>query len=100
MYKLPIKLNSLLHHRTIKSERVEHKAGWTHEAVLQNICDFANNFYNFGESYVVVCIEMQIDRTQEKLLNPGRAWLPFIPAMMGGNEANAEVVTTPARVVS
>lgn len=30
--KLPVNLDSLLHHRTIESERVEYKAGWNPEA--------------------------------------------------------------------
>jgi ATP-dependent DNA helicase RecG len=35
--KLPINLNSLLHHRTIESERVEYKAVWNPESVLHSI---------------------------------------------------------------
>ncbi len=86
--KLPINLNSLLHHRTIESERVEYKAGWNPEAVLHSICAFANDFHNLGGGYVVVGVEEkngqavlppaglqpeQIDRIQKELLNLGNA---------------------------
>jgi ATP-dependent DNA helicase RecG len=50
--KLSINLDSLLHHRTIESERVEYKAGWNPEAVLHSICAFASNSHNLGGSYV------------------------------------------------
>lgn len=42
--KLPINIDSLLHHRAIESERVEYKAGWNPEAVLHSICAFAKEF--------------------------------------------------------
>ncbi|UCZ57663.1 ATP-binding protein [Desulfurispirillum indicum] len=51
--KLPINLDSLLHHRTIENERVEYKAGWKPEAVLHSICAFANVFHGRGGSYIV-----------------------------------------------
>lgn len=50
--KLPINLDSLLHHRTIESERVEYKAGWNPVAVLHSICAFANDFHNAGSGLV------------------------------------------------
>ncbi|WP_412851786.1 Fic family protein [Ectothiorhodospira shaposhnikovii] len=94
--KLPINLNSLLHHRTIESERVEYKAGWNPEAVLHSICAFANDFHNMGGGYVVVGVAEQngqpvlppvglqpeqIDRIQKELLNLGNAALqpPYHP---------------------
>ena len=85
---LPINLDSLLHHRTIESERVEYKAGWNPEAVLHSICAFANDFHNLGGGYVVVGVEElngqpvlppvglppgQIDDIQKALLNLGNA---------------------------
>ena len=86
--QLPINLDSLLHHRTIESERVEYKAGWNPEAVLHSICAFANDFHNLGGGYVVVGVEEQngqpvlppvglqpgqIDGIQKELLNLGHA---------------------------
>ncbi|NCU60538.1 transcriptional regulator, partial [Idiomarina sp. FenBw--71] len=86
--KLPINIDSLLHQRTIESERVEYKAGWNPEAVLHSICAFANDFHNLGGGYVVVGVAEQngqpvlppaglqpeqIDRIQKELLNLGNA---------------------------
>lgn len=48
--KLP---TNLLHQRTIESERVEYKAGWNPERIVQTLSAFANDFYNFGGGYVV-----------------------------------------------
>lgn len=94
--KLPINLNSLLHLRTIESERVEYKTGWNPETVLHSICAFANDFHNLGGGYVVVGVEEQngqpvlppagllseqIDRIQKELLNLGNAAIqpPYHP---------------------
>ncbi len=52
MYKFPINLDSLLHHRTIESERVEYKAGWNPEAVLHSICAFTNDVHYQEGGYV------------------------------------------------
>ena len=60
--KLPINISSLLHHRTIESERVEYKAGWNPEAVLHSVCAFANDFHNLGGGYVVVGVEEENGR--------------------------------------
>ena len=51
--QLPINLTSLLHHRTIESERVEYRAGWNPEAALHSICALANDFHNLGVGYVI-----------------------------------------------
>lgn len=50
--KLPINLDSLLHHRTIESERMEHKAGWNPESVLYSFCAFVNDSHNLSVGYV------------------------------------------------
>ena len=85
---LPINLDSLLHQRSVESERVEYKRSWNPEAVLHSICAFANDFHNLGGGYAVVGVEEkngrpvlpqagllpeQIDRIQKELLNLGNA---------------------------
>ena len=55
---LPINLDSLLHHRSVESERVEFKATWdphtTGPQVLKTICAFANDLHNLNGGYVVI----------------------------------------------
>lgn len=63
--KLPINFNSLFHHRTIESERVEYKAGWNPEAVRHSIFAFANKFHNLGGGYVVVGVEEPVCTSQD-----------------------------------
>ncbi|PMR74699.1 helix-turn-helix domain-containing protein [Billgrantia endophytica] len=98
--KLPINLDSLLHQRTVESERIEYKAGWNPESILHSICAFANDFHNLGGGYVVVGVEerngqpqlsakeppvgllpKQIDAIQKELLNLGNSALqpPYHP---------------------
>ena len=52
--KLPINLTSLLHQRTIESERVEYKAGWNPESIVHTLSAFANDLHNLGGGYVVI----------------------------------------------
>lgn len=54
MNKLPINLTNLLHQRTIESERVEYKAGWSPESVIRTLSAFANDLHNFGGYYAVL----------------------------------------------
>jgi len=51
--KLPINLTNLQHQRTIEREGVEYKAGWNPESIMHTLSAFANDFYNFGDGYVV-----------------------------------------------
>lgn len=48
MNKLPINLTNLLHQRTIESERVEYKVGWSSESIVHTLSAFANVFHNLG----------------------------------------------------
>ena len=86
--RLPINIDSLLHRRTIESERVEYKAGWNPQSVLRTLGAFANDFHNLGGGYVVLGVEEQdgrpvlppkglnpdaIDRIQKELLGLGNS---------------------------
>lgn len=86
--RLPINIDSLLHRRTIESERVEYKAGWNPQSVLRTLGAFANDFHNIGGGYVVLGVEEQdgrpvlppkglnpnaIDRIQKELLGLGNS---------------------------
>ncbi|MCK9505865.1 MAG: hypothetical protein M0Q95_17015 [Porticoccaceae bacterium] len=79
--KLPINLSSLLHHRTIESERVEDKAGWNPDD----------------------CMDAGGRATQDAKAEAG---LHSIPAFandspnLRGSGADAEVGRTPTKVVS
>ena len=63
---LPINLDSLLHRRSVESERVEFKATWdphtTGPQVLKTICAFANDLHNLNGGYVVVGVAEQDGR--------------------------------------
>lgn len=86
--RLPINIDSLLHRRTIESERVEYKAGWNPQSVLRTLGAFANDFHNLGGGYVVLGVEERngrpvlppkglnpdaIDRIQKELLGLGNS---------------------------
>lgn len=47
---------------------------------------------------VVVSLDAQINRTQERSLNLGNTWLYFILAILGGSDICGAVVTVTARV--
>jgi len=96
MAKLPINIDSLLHQRTIESERVEYKAGWNSESVIHTLSAFANDFHNLGGGYVVIgvaeengrpvlppagLLPEQIDAIQKELLNLGNSAIqpPYHP---------------------
>jgi ATP-dependent DNA helicase RecG len=66
---LPIKLEDLIHARSVESERVEFKRTWSEpirKAVIKAICAFANDLHNLNGGYVVLGIDE----------NQGRAILP------------------------
>jgi len=50
---LPININQLLHGKAVEWERLEFKEGWNPEVILRSICAFANDFHNFGSSYIL-----------------------------------------------
>ena len=54
MSSLPINLDDLLRRRKVERERIEYKAGWNPDPILQTVCAFANDFANLGGGYVVI----------------------------------------------
>ena len=54
---LPINIADLLQGTVVESDRLELKADYNPESVLQTICAFANDFNNFGGGYIVIGIE-------------------------------------------
>ena len=58
---LPVRLDDLLHCRTVESARVEFKGGWhlgtTGFQVLKTLCAFANDFHNLNGGYVVLGVD-------------------------------------------
>ena len=62
MTLLPVKLEDLIHTRTVESVRVEFKATWNdpiRDAVIRTIAAFANDFQGQNGGYVVLGIEDQ-----------------------------------------
>jgi ATP-dependent DNA helicase RecG len=60
MTLLPVKLDDLIHARTVESVRVEFKATWSdpiRDAVIRTISAFANDFQGLNGGYVVLGIE-------------------------------------------
>lgn len=60
MTLLPVKLDDLIHARTVESVRVEFKATWNdpiRDAVIRTIAAFANDFQGQNGGYVVLGIE-------------------------------------------
>jgi len=45
---LPIRIEDLLSHRRIESDRIEFKEGWNPDPIYRSICAFANDFDNIG----------------------------------------------------
>ena len=83
---LPININSLIHARSVESERLEFKSGWNPETILHTMCAFANDFHNLGGGYIIIGIAekdalpilppsgleiTQIDRVQKEILHLG-----------------------------
>ena len=83
---LPININDLLNGKPVEWERLEFKAGWNPEAVLQTLCAFANDINNLGGGYILIGVAehngrpvlppvgldpAQIDTIQKELLNLG-----------------------------
>jgi ATP-dependent DNA helicase RecG len=81
---LPINIDNLLTGQIVEWERLEFKAGWNPEKILQTICAFANDINNWGGGYIIVGIEEEngrpvlppkglmpekIDTIQKELLN-------------------------------
>ena len=60
MHILPIKLEDLIHARSVESERIEFKKTWNEpirKAVLATICAFANDLHNLNGGYIIIGIE-------------------------------------------
>lgn len=60
MTLLPVKLDDLIHARTVESVRVEFKATWSdpiRDAVIPTISAFANDFQGLNGGYVVLGVE-------------------------------------------
>lgn len=60
MSLLPIKLEDLIHARTVESVRIEFKAGWNdqiRDAVVRTISAFANDFQSLNGGYIVLGID-------------------------------------------
>lgn len=57
---LPVKLDDLIHARTVESVRIEFKATWNPviaDAVIRTVCAFANDFQGLNGGYLVLGIE-------------------------------------------
>ncbi|CAB1082540.1 hypothetical protein D1AOALGA4SA_10150 [Olavius algarvensis Delta 1 endosymbiont] len=52
--RLPINIEILVACRSVECERLEFKAGWNPKAVLNTMCDFANEFRNLGGGYIII----------------------------------------------
>ena len=89
--RLPINIADVLHGQTVESERLELKAGWNSEAVLQTMCAFANDFHNLGGGYIFIGVaesqgqpvlppaglpQNQLDRMQKEILALGHRIVP------------------------
>src|ERR1700744_4611889 len=89
---LPINIKDLITGKTVEWDRVEFKANWNPESILQCICAFANDVNNWGGGYIVVGIEeengvpklpanglphQQIDRIQKELIELTHTIDPF-----------------------
>ena len=101
MSHLPIQLDSLLHARTVESNRIEFKGTWDEyikESAVKTICAFANDLYNMGGGYIVLGVEsndeglavlpprgldgLDIDRIQLEVTGACRAIEPsYLPLM-------------------
>jgi len=81
---LPINIEEMLTGQTVEWERIEFKAGWNPEKILQTICAFLNDINNWGGGYIAVGIAenqgrpvlppkglrpSEIDSIQNELLN-------------------------------
>ena len=56
---LPIKLEDLIHARSVESERIEFKKTWSEpirKSVIKTICAFGNDLHNLNGGYIVVGI--------------------------------------------
>lgn len=59
---LPVRLEDLIHARTVESVRIDFKAGWNEvirAAAIQTIAAFANDFQGLNGGYVILGIEDQ-----------------------------------------
>lgn len=57
---LPVKLDDLIHARTVESVRIDFKATWNPviaDAMVSTVCAFANDFQGLNGGYVVLGIE-------------------------------------------
>ena len=106
--ELPININHLLRQRTIESERIEYKAGWNPQSVLNTICAFANDFHNLGGGYIVLGVEEcegrpalppkgispnSIDAIRKELLNLGNSAIqPYYHPLTGTYEIDGRTI--------
>ena len=54
---LPVNIEQLLRKNLVESNRIEFKAGWNPDDILQTICAFANDFEDNGGGYILVGVE-------------------------------------------
>lgn len=95
--QLPINIQDLLEAKSIESERLEFKAGWNPQAVLQTLCAFANDIHNWGGGYILIGIEEcngrpvlppkglppeQLDAIQKEIVALGHRMLPHYHPVM------------------
>ena len=67
---LPVKLDDLIHARTVESVRLDFKATWDRfirDKTIQTVCAFANDFQGLNGGYVILGIE---DQGGQPLLPP------------------------------
>lgn len=57
MNALPIDIKQLIQGQIVEWERIEFKAGWNPEPILQTVCAFANDINNWGGGYIFVGIK-------------------------------------------
>jgi ATP-dependent DNA helicase RecG len=70
MSLLPVRLDDLIHARTVESVRIELKATWNdviRDASIRTICAFANDFQGVGGGYLVLGLE---EREGQPVLPP------------------------------
>lgn len=59
---LPIRLEDLIHARTVESVRLDFKSTWGEEIrdkTIQTVCAFANDFQGLNGGYVILGIDEQ-----------------------------------------
>jgi len=54
---IPINIENLINNRIIESTRIDYKAGFNPNIIVQTICAFANDLDNTGGGYIIIGVE-------------------------------------------